>query len=48
LHNSSDFEFERLFNFEKSLSEGEEEEGYVPLDDDIENNYVGIEEESHD
>ena len=48
LHDSSDFEFERLLNFDKSLSEGEEEEGYAPLDDDIEDNYVGVEEEYDD
>jgi len=45
LHDSFDSEFERLLNFDKSLLEGEEEEGYVPLDDDIEDNYVGVEEE---
>jgi len=27
-----------LLNFDKSLSEGEEEEGYAPLNDDIEDN----------
>ena len=48
LHDSFDSEFERLLNFNKSLSEGEEEEGHAPLDDDIEDNYVGIEEESDD
>lgn len=48
LHDSSDSVFERLLNFDKSLSEGEEEEGYAPLDDDIEDNYVGIEEEPDD
>jgi len=48
LHDSSDFEFERLLNFDKSLLEGVEEEGYAPLDIDIEDNYVGIEEESYD
>ncbi|WVZ04026.1 hypothetical protein V8G54_024832 [Vigna mungo] len=41
LHDSSHFEFERLLNFDKSLSEGEEEEGYAPLDDYIADNYVG-------
>ena len=48
LHDSSDSEFERLLNFDKSLSEGEEEERYAPLDDDIEDNYVGVEEEHDD
>ena len=48
LHDSSDSEFERLLNFDKSLSKGEDEEGYAPLDDDIEDNYVGVEEESDD
>jgi len=48
LHDSSDSEFEKLLNFDKSLSEGEEEEGYAPLDDDIEDNYVGVEEEYDD
>ena len=46
LCDSSDSEFERLPNINKSLSEGEEEEGYAPLDNDIEDNYVGIEGES--
>ncbi|XP_068490461.1 uncharacterized protein [Phaseolus vulgaris] len=41
LHDSSDSEFEKLLNFDKSFSEGEEEEGYAPLDN-IEDNYVGI------
>ena len=45
LHDSSDSEFERLLNFDNSLLEGEEEEGYAPLDDDIEDNHVGVEEE---
>ncbi|XP_068503602.1 uncharacterized protein [Phaseolus vulgaris] len=45
LHDSSDSEFEKLLNFDKSFSKGEEEEGYAPLDN-IEDNYVGIEEES--
>jgi len=45
LHDSSDSKFERLLNFDKSLFEGEEEEQYAPLDDDIEDNYVGVEEE---
>jgi len=48
LHDSFDSEFERLLNFDKSLSEEEEEEGYAPLDDDIEDNYVGVEEEYDD
>jgi len=47
LHDSSDSEFEKLLNFDKSLSGGENE-GYAPLDDDIEDNYVGIEEEYDD
>ncbi|XP_027915193.1 uncharacterized protein LOC114174556 [Vigna unguiculata] len=45
LHDSSDSEFERLLNFDNSLLEGEEEEGYAPLDDDIEDNHVRVEEE---
>ena len=44
LHDSSDSEFERLLNY-KSCSEGEEEEGYASLDN-MEENYVDIEEES--
>jgi len=42
LHDSSDSEFEKLLNFEKSFTEGEEEEGCAPLHN-IEDNYVGIE-----
>ena len=48
LHDSFDSEFERLLNFDKSLLKGEDEEGYAPLDDDIEDNYVGVEEEYDD
>jgi len=48
LLDSSNSKFERLLNFDKSLSKGEEEEGYAPLDNDIEDNYVGIEEEYDD
>jgi len=44
LHDSSDSKFEKLLNFYKSFSEVEEEEGYATLDN-IEDNYVGIEEE---
>ena len=48
LHDSFDSEFERLLNFDKSFSRGEDEEGYAPLDVDIKDNYVGVEEESDD
>jgi len=41
-------EFERLLNFDKSLSEGEDEEGYAPFEDNIEDNYIVIKEESDD
>ncbi|MDV3189249.1 MAG: hypothetical protein Q8844_02665 [Pigeon pea little leaf phytoplasma] len=46
---SSNTEFENteeIFNFNQAFSEGEEEEGYTPLDN-IEDNYVGIEEEPY-
>jgi len=43
LHDSFDYEFEKLLNIEKSFSKGEVEEGYAPLDN-IEDNYVGIKE----
>jgi len=32
LLDNSDSEFEKLLNFDKSFYEGEEEEGYAPLD----------------
>ena len=48
MRDSSDSEFKRLLNFDNSLLEGKKEEGYVPLDDDIEYNYIGIKEESGD
>jgi len=44
LHDSSNFEFEKLLNFYKSFSDGEEEEGYALLNN-TKDNYVGIEEE---
>jgi len=46
---SSNTEFENteeIFNFNQAFFEGEEEEGYTPLDN-IEDNYVGIEEEPY-
>jgi len=45
LHDRSDTEFEKLLNFDKSFFEEEEDEGYVSLDN-VENNYVGNEEDS--
>ena len=45
LHDTSDSEFRKLLNSDKSFSEGEEEEGYASLDN-MEENYVEIEEES--
>jgi len=45
LHDISDSEFEKLLNSDKSVSEGEEEDGYASLDN-MEDNYAEIEKES--
>jgi len=39
LHDNSDSEFEKIINSDKNFSEGEEEKGYVSLDN-MEENYV--------